>query len=306
MSLMTAEKVQAIIEAAMMIAGRPLPLIALQNLFEKDEQPTKDELKEALEAIEARHADSGIELKQVASGYRLQAKSNLSPWLAKLHEERPPRYSRAFLETLAIIAYKQPITRAEIEEIRGVTVSTNIMKTLQEREWVRLMGFKDAPGKPALYGTTKAFLDEFNLKKLTDLPTLAEFKDVKAHDADLQVQLAIENSNVGPNDSENIPAERDATVATEEGDTDTDAHTSQEAATEAGTEVEATVMHATDETEHNDEPDEAIDAVAMNEAEEITETAAETTTTEQMEATQEATDSELDDELEDNLALAQS
>lgn len=218
MSLMTAEKLQAIIEAALMVAGRPLPVPALQNLFNEDERPGTAEIHTALDGIRERHKDSGIELYQVASGYRLQAKTDLSPWLAKLWEERPARYSRAFLETLAIIAYKQPITRAEIEEIRGVTVSTNIMKTLTEREWVRLIGFRDTPGKPALYGTTKTFLDHFSLPSLTNLPTLAEFKDMQTHDAELQVQLALENSDIGPDNSEMIPEERDA-LMTEAADT---------------------------------------------------------------------------------------
>ncbi len=213
MSLMTAEKLQSIIEAALMVAGHPLTVAALQNLFNEDERPSNADIKTALSSIRERHLESGIELHEVASGYRLQAKTELSPWLAKLWEERAPRYSRAFLETLAIIAYKQPITRAEIEEIRGVTVSTNIMKTLSEREWVRLVGFRDTPGKPALYGTTKTFLDHFSLAGLANLPTLAEFKDMQTHDAELQVQLAIENSDIGPDNSEVIPEEREAIVS---------------------------------------------------------------------------------------------
>ncbi len=133
----------------------------------------------------------------MASGFRLQAKAEFSPWLAKLWEERPARYSRAFLETLAIIAYKQPITRAEIERnSRASPLAPNIMKTLTEREWIRLVGFRDTPGKPALYGTTKTFLDHFSLTSLTDLPSLAEFKDMQTHDAELQVQLALENSDI--------------------------------------------------------------------------------------------------------------
>lgn len=213
MSLMTAEKMQAIIEAALMVAGHPLPMIAIQNLFNDNERPDAADVKTALEGIRARHENSGIELHEVASGYRLQARNELSPWLAKLWEERPARYSRAFLETLAIIAYKQPITRAEIEEIRGVTVSSNIMKILSEREWIRLVGFRDTPGKPALYGTTKTFLDHFSLKSLKDLPTLAEFKDMQAQD--VQVQLALENSDIGPDNSEVIPGEREALIVEE-------------------------------------------------------------------------------------------
>lgn len=212
MSLMTAEKLQTIIEAALMVAGQPLPIIAIQNLFDEKERPSSADIKTALAGVSERLANSGVELHEVASGYRLQAKPELSPWLAKLWEERPSRYSRAFLETLAIIAYKQPITRAEIEEIRGVTVSTNIMKVLTDREWIRLVGFRDTPGKPALYGTTKAFLDHFSLKALSDLPSLTEFKDLQAQEAQLQVQLAMEGSNIGPDNSEVIPEEREALI----------------------------------------------------------------------------------------------
>lgn len=209
MSLMTVEKLQSILEAALMIAGRPLTLSALQQLFPEDERPQAADLKTALAQVAERHAQSGIALVEVASGYRFQARAELSPWLSRLFEERAPRYSRAFLETLALIAYKQPITRGEIEEIRGVTVSTHIMKTLQEREWVRVVGYRDVPGKPAIYGTTKTFLDHFNLKTLAELPTLAEFKNFD-NDTAVQVTMAIEESDIAPNNSEVIPEEREA------------------------------------------------------------------------------------------------
>lgn len=216
MSFMTLEKLQSIIEAALMVAGHPLTIAALQGLFPEDERPSTADIKACLAAIKERHEQGGIELHEVSSGYRFQAKAELSPWLSKLWEERAPRYSRAFMETLAIIAYKQPITRAEIEEIRGVTVSSNIIKTLQEREWVRIIGYREVPGKPAIYGTTKEFLDYFNLKSLVELPTLAEFKDLEAQDKQLQVQLALENSNIGPDNSEVIPEEREAMIMDEE------------------------------------------------------------------------------------------
>lgn len=206
------EKIQIIIEAALMVAGQPLTVAGMQNLFPEAEQPSSAEIKAVLSHIQNKYAESGIELREVASGYRFQAKAELSPWLSRLWEERAPRYSRAFLETLAIIAYKQPITRAEIEEIRGVTVSSNIIKTLMEREWIKIIGHREVPGRPAIFGTSKAFLDYFNLKSLTDLPTLAEFKDLQAQEAQLQVQLAIENSNIAPQDSEVIPEERDAII----------------------------------------------------------------------------------------------
>src|SRR3990167_2535223 len=195
---MTPEKVQSIIEEALMIAGRPLSIAAIQNIFPEDERPNNVDIKAVLKAIRERYEHTGIELHEVASGYRLQAKAELSPWLSKLWEERTPRYSRAFMETLAIIAYKQPITRAEIEEIRGVTVSSSIVKTLMEREWIRVIGFREVPGKPAIYATTKQFLDYFNLKSLSELPSLQEFQNIETQDAQLQIKLALENSNIGP------------------------------------------------------------------------------------------------------------
>lgn len=210
MTELSPEKVQMIIEAALLVAGQPLTISALQNLFPEEQRPATAQIKSLISNIAERHLSSGIELREVASGYRFQAKAELSPWLSKLWEERAPRYSRAFLETIAIIAYQQPITRAEIEEIRGVTVSSNIMKTLQEREWIRVLGYKEVPGKPAIYGTTKTFLDYFNLRSLSDLPSLAAFKDLEAQEAQLQVQLALENSQLGPENSEMIPEEREA------------------------------------------------------------------------------------------------
>lgn len=215
MTAMTPEQMQSIIEAALMVAGRPLTIASLQQLFPDEERPSSSDIKAILTNIKIRHEESGIELQEIASGYRFQAKASLSPWLTKLWEERSPRYSRAFLETLAIIAYKQPITRAEIEAIRGVTVSSNIMKTLQEREWIRILGYREVPGKPAIYGTTKEFLDYFNLKSLVDLPTLAEFKNLDAQESQLQVQLAIENSDLGPEDCEAIPEENEVTIGLE-------------------------------------------------------------------------------------------
>jgi segregation and condensation protein B len=208
MTTITPDKLQTIIEAALFVSGQPLNFSELQRLFQDEaEQPAPADIKAALEAIKARFSESGIELKEVASGYRLQAKAELSSWLSRLWEERAPRYSRAFLETLAIIAYKQPITRAEIEDIRGVTVSSHIIKTMLDREWIRVIGYRDIPGKPAILGTTKDFLNYFNLKSLTELPTLAEFKNFEAQEAQLQVQLALEDSNIHIIDSENIPEE---------------------------------------------------------------------------------------------------
>jgi segregation and condensation protein B len=188
---MTPEQLQNIVESALMVAGRPLPIAHIQRLFDEADQPTTAEIQTAIKALRERYANSGIELREVASGHQFQAKTDLSPWLSKLWEERPPRYSRAFLETLALIAYRQPITRAEIEEIRGVTVNSQIIKTLLEREWIRIIGYRETVGKPALFGTTKTFLDHFNLKSLDELPTLTELKNLEDQEAKLQVQLEL-------------------------------------------------------------------------------------------------------------------
>ncbi|MDX1902470.1 MAG: SMC-Scp complex subunit ScpB [Gammaproteobacteria bacterium] len=188
------EKLQQIIEAALMVAGRPLTVAAIQKLFDEDTQPTTAEIRTALQDLRAFYTDRGIELSEVSSGWQFRSCTEFSPWLAKLWDERPQRYSRALLETLALVAWRQPITRAEIEDIRGVTVSSHIMRTLLEREWVRVLGYRDLPGKPALYGTTKTFLDHFHLKSLEDLPPLPEFSDPENHAAPAtqkQVQLEL-------------------------------------------------------------------------------------------------------------------
>ena len=167
-----------IIEGALMAAGEPLSLQRISQLFDEFDRPGNDDLKQALAEVAERCDDRGYELVQVASGYRFQVRQNLSTWVGRIWQERPPRYSRALLETLSLIAYRQPITRGEIEEIRGVAVSTNIIKTLQEREWVRVVGHRDVPGKPAMYATTRQFLDYFNLKSLEELPPLADIKEL--------------------------------------------------------------------------------------------------------------------------------
>ncbi len=191
---MNSEQLEQVLEAALMVAGQPLSISQLQKIFPEQEAPTTQEIRAGLEALEQRYSDRGIQLNEVASGFQFQARLNLSPWLSKLWEERPPRYSRAFLETLSIIAYRQPVTRAEIEDIRGVSVSSSIFKTLLEREWIRQVGVKEVPGKPAIYGTTKTFLDYFNLKSLRELPSLAEAQNIVSLEEVLPVQLAFDNS----------------------------------------------------------------------------------------------------------------
>lgn len=185
-------KVKMIVEGLLLAAGRPLSLDNIAQVFSEDERPDKNELKAVMEAITVECDDRGFELKEIASGYRFQVKQDLSEWVAKLWEERPPRYTRALLETLALIAYRQPITRGDIEEIRGVGVSSNIIRTLLDREWVRVVGHRDVPGRPAMFATTKQFLDYFNLKSLQQLPPLSEVKELDRGEqgSDLEDDLA--------------------------------------------------------------------------------------------------------------------
>ena len=177
-----------ILEGALLAAGEPLSVQRMALLFEENERPSKDDIRAAIKLVEERCEDRGYELVQVASGYRFQVRQDLAAWVGRLWQERPARYSRALMETLSLIAYRQPITRGEIEEIRGVAVSTNIIKTLLEREWVRVVGHRDVPGRPAMYATTRQFLDYFNLKSLDQLPPLAEIKELD----NLSGQLALE------------------------------------------------------------------------------------------------------------------
>ncbi|MFT5549391.1 MAG: segregation and condensation protein B [Candidatus Azotimanducaceae bacterium] len=176
---MDSVKLKPILEALFSAAEKPLDINFIFDLFSGDiDQPSKDDIRQAIHELAEKYEDAGLELKQVASGFRFQIRPAYETWVTRLWDQKPPRYSRALLETVALIAYRQPITRGEIEDIRGVSVSTNIIKTLQEREWVKLLGHKDIPGKPALYGTTKEFLDYFSLKSLNELPTLSEIKDL--------------------------------------------------------------------------------------------------------------------------------
>ncbi len=176
-----------IIEGAIMASEQPLSVDQMMQLFEKN-VPERSEVRAVLKEIEKECAERGYELKQVASGYRFQVKTEYGEWVSRLWKEKPPRYSRALLETLALVAYKQPITRGDIEEIRGVAVSTNIMRTLIEREWVRVVGHRDVPGHPALYATTRNFLDYFNLRSLDELPSLSEIKELAAGVEELEME----------------------------------------------------------------------------------------------------------------------
>lgn len=179
MNLSDPVEIAPLLEALLLAHGKPLSLERLQELFEEAERPEPAVFRKALEVLSASCAGRAFELKEVASGYRLQVRTEFSPWVGRLWEERPQRYSRAMLETLALIAYRQPITRGEIEDVRGVAVNSQIIKTLLEREWVRVVGYRDVPGKPAMFATTRAFLDHFDLNSLEALPPLAALRELE-------------------------------------------------------------------------------------------------------------------------------
>ena len=182
---MSDDNLKNVVEAALLAAGRPLDVEAIRELFDEFERPDGLEVRTALAALESDYLGRGIELKEVASGFRIQVREAVVADVSRLWQERPARYSRALLETLALIAYRQPVTRGEIEDIRGVTVNPNIVRTLTDRSWIRVIGHRDVPGRPELLATTREFLDYFGLKTLDDLPTLAQLREV----ATLGVQL---------------------------------------------------------------------------------------------------------------------
>lgn len=182
------DKVRQIVEGALLAAGSTLDIERLGFLFDEADRPTAEQFRSHLQQLQTFYAARGIELKEVASGWRFQVRHELGYWVSRLWEEKPARYSRALLETLALIAYRQPITRSEIEEIRGVAVSTNIVKTLMEREWIRVVGYRDVPGRPAMFATTRQFLDSFNLASLDELPSLAEIRDLDKLNEELELR----------------------------------------------------------------------------------------------------------------------
>ena len=229
---MNPEQLKNIIEAAFMVSEKPVSVSQLLALFEKEtDRPEKADVNTAIEQIMHDYEGRGIELRKVSSGYRVQVNGDYADWINHLFDDRPPRYSRALLETLAIIAYRQPVTRAEIEEIRGVSVSSNIIRTLQERSWIRVVGQRDIPGKPELLATTKEFLDYFNLIKLSELPSLSEIKDFDQINPDLFEELekeamnkvaraAMSGQQIDPD--EQVAKDEDNTVSETEEDTETE------------------------------------------------------------------------------------
>ena len=241
---MNQELLKNVLEAALMAVNEPLSVTRLLALFENDpEAPDRNAIKTALAELQELYKDRGIELKEIASGFRFQVRPDCAEWVNRLFDEKPQRYSRALMETLAIIAYRQPLTRGEIEEIRGVSVSSNIVRTLQEREWVRIVGHRDVPGKPELLATTKQFLDYFNLKRLSDLPSLAEIKDFDQLNPDLFEGLEQEAASSEPDPSENGEQAQNESV---EGETELSAVEGGLAETDEAADEEV----VTDEVEH--------------------------------------------------------
>jgi len=204
-------EIKYIVEAILFAAQKPMTVKQIQQVFPEIEQPELDEIEVAVEAIGIDYQPRPIELKQVASGYRFQIRPTLSHWVSRLFEEKPPRYSRALLETLAIIAYRQPVTRGDIEDIRGVGVSSSIIQTLLEREWVRVVAHKEVPGRPGLYGTTKQFLDYFNITSLNELPTMQQIVNL---DVSVESQPIQEKREEPETEQSDIETRKPASEAT--------------------------------------------------------------------------------------------
>jgi segregation and condensation protein B len=260
-----------IVEAALLAANQPLTLAQLHGLFPLDEPAPDGSVERALEALREGCAERGVELVEVASGWRFQVQADVHPWIARLWTERQTKYTRATLETLALIAYRQPITRGEIEQVRGVAVNSNIIKALEEREWIRVVGHRDIPGRPELLGTTRAFLDYFGLKRLDELPPLSELKDF----GELEPQFRFEGGqDAGAMPVGDLAADTETDTGTETGATGT-GETEAAGVDDAGT--------TTAEPEHDTVREERVDgdpAIADADADE---TSAETTTTDDIE-----------------------
>jgi len=229
------QQIKTWLEAALLAAGEPLSLNQLNGMFDPDEAPGHGVLREALALLDSELEPRAFELVEVASGYRLQIRAPLMPMVSRLWAEKPPRYSRALLETLAIIAYRQPITRGEIEQIRGVSLSGTILKTLQEREWIKVVGHRDIPGKPELLGTTRAFLDYFGLKGLDDLPTLAEIRDLDNIEPELDFNSADAAAKATSDEqTESAEADRDQASDAPQQDGEPDANVEDDGDVAAG------------------------------------------------------------------------
>lgn len=259
---MQIEQLKPIIEAALLAASQPLSVAQLGELFVEEDEVDRAQIAMALEQLAEDCAGRGVELKEVASGFRYQVRQDVHPWISRMWTEKPSRYSRALLETLALIAYRQPITRPEIEQIRGVVVSSNIIKTMEEREWIRVVGHRDVPGKPALFGTTRTFLDYFNLKSLDELPPLSEIRDME------DPQLRLDDEPFPPRPVYDLPIDPDAEEPESEASV-VEAHNA-----ETQTDQEAI------DTQHNGvSNDETSNEEPLNEAHETQEPSLQTETT---------------------------
>jgi segregation and condensation protein B len=244
---MEIEQLKRVIEAAIMAANTPQTLVQLNDLFGEDNPPGLDSIHAVIELLQSDYAERGVALVEVASGWRFQVRPDVQPWVSRLWTERQSKYTRALLETLALIAYRQPVTRAEIEHIRGVAVSSNIIKTLEEREWIRVLGHRDVPGKPALFGTTRQFLDYFGLKSLDQLPPLADLRDLS------EIEPQLELDSIAPiAQSEAEGEERTATVT--------------EASADAAQFVEVQASPASDDADTELVDEDAVDATSLEEA----------------------------------------
>ncbi|WP_158885009.1 SMC-Scp complex subunit ScpB [Rhodanobacter sp. L36] len=236
---MQIEQLKPVIEAALLASSQPMTIHQLGDLFNEADDVVQEQIAKALEALAEDCNGRGVELKEVASGFRYQVRQEVHPWISRMWTEKPSRYSRALLETLALIAYRQPITRPEIEQIRGVVVSSNIIKTMEEREWIRVVGYRDVPGKPALFGTTRAFLDYFNLKSLDQLPPLSEIRDME------DPQMRFEQDPLPVRVARDLPIDPDEETPNE---------THEETTTDQTTEAHAHATHADDTMTDADAP----------------------------------------------------
>ncbi|MEO1247925.1 MAG: SMC-Scp complex subunit ScpB [Pseudomonadota bacterium] len=259
-------EIKFFVEAAILAAGRPLSIDQLKALFDGRSAPDKSEIRKAIAELVEEYEPRGFTIGEVASGFRIQIKPSMADRLHKLWEERPPRYSRALFETLALVAYRQPITRGEIEEIRGVSVSSNIIRTLMERDWVRVVGHRDVPGRPAMFGTTRTFLDYFGLKKLDDLPPLADLADWESLRIQLNLPEVEDSGEVAVSGEADIEASNDADQA-ETADSEAEADAVEDgqdevADSEVETDVVETLPDDADETsaESPEEPSDSAGA----------------------------------------------
>lgn len=276
---MQTDQLKPIIEAALLASPQPLTPDRLATLFSDDDAPTAGDIARALEQLQDDCAQRGVELVEVASGFRYQVREATHAWVARLWTERPARYSRALLETLSLIAYRQPITRGEIEQVRGVVVSTGIIRTLEEREWIRIVGYRDVPGKPALYGTTKEFLDYFKLKSLDQLPALAEVRDMEAFDPQLDfdgehpaiaAQAALPdqaNKDKGIAAQADLPDQTDANDDTAAQAESSDAIGDDNEPDQAPETSDTSACDERPETHHTDEPAPSADAATHDDTE---------------------------------------